>query len=148
MDEKKSYADLSLLDIAKITRGYSSGNLPLNMIVDVEVRNPNTEIAAITKTQWRAFLEDNQIAENIIDDRVEIAPNGGTTIMKVKVQSNIMETVYGEGKKDLINLMANLFGSGTEPSNLQLQLKPSIKVGAGSVNYPGYIKVNKTFGAE
>lgn len=148
LEGKKTYADLSLMEIAKITKGYTSGKLPLNMVADVEVKNPNAETAAITRTEWKAFLDDNEIASNLIEERVEVAPNGGTSIMKIQVSSNIRETVSSEGKKDLINLLANLYGAGNEPSNLQLQLKPSIKVGSGSINYPGYIKVTKTFGSE
>src|SRR4028118_1723511 len=48
----RSINDLNLLQAGKITTAYASGSLPLNLLLNIDVRNPNAATAALNSLEW------------------------------------------------------------------------------------------------
>lgn len=142
---KNELKDFSVIEISQIARSYVSGKLPLTMTVNVKVKNPNDQTAALNKVDWIALLDGVEIGRNVIDKRIEVAPNGGEASLPIQLRTDLNEVFSDRSKESSMNLALNIFGKGDEPSKLTLRIKPSLNVAGTVVQYPGYINVTKEF---
>jgi len=143
MDNKEDISDFSFSDLAKLTAALSSGSLPLEMDLNVKVVNPNTQTAAMTRMDWKVYVDEMHMVDGVVDDRVTIAPNGGSSMVPFRASLDLYEIISGEGLDAAINLAMNLSGKGTKASSLQLKIKPSINVAGRDIPYPGYVTVEQ-----
>lgn len=143
MDNKEDISDFSFSDLAKLTAALSSGSLPLEMDLNVKVVNPNTQTAAMTRMDWKVYVDEMHMVDGVVDERVTIAPNGGSSMVPFRASLDLYEIISGEGLDAAINLAMNLSGKGTKASRLQLKIKPSINVAGRDIPYPGYVTVEQ-----
>ncbi|HOV12125.1 MAG TPA: hypothetical protein PLT47_04705 [Bacteroidales bacterium] len=144
----KSFSDLKLVDGAALLANVASGSLPLHFTLNVEARNPNKEKAALNKLDWIAFIDDTQIAAGTTAKRVEIAPNNGTGIFPIQINTDLVKLLSGQSGKNIVNFGLNLVDAGNRPTRISLKAKPTVMVGNYAVQYPGYITIKKDFGAK
>jgi hypothetical protein len=144
----KSYSDINLLDLASLGAAFASGTLPLNLKLNVEVRNPNTVKAALNRLDWKLMIDQNQVAEGSTNSRVEVQPNGGISSMPLDITTDLKKVLSGQSLTSLVNLVLNLCDAGGKPSTLTLKAKPWISVGNSTIAYPGYINVKTEFISE
>ncbi|NVO01411.1 MAG: LEA type 2 family protein [Bacteroidetes bacterium] len=140
----KDISDLSFMDAAKITTGILSGTLPLSADLNVEVRNPNKGTAALTKLDWIVMIDDYEIANGIIDKRIEI-PGGGTAIMPIHVQTDLKKIISKDSGTFLVNFAFNLVDKNDKPTRISIKAKPTLKIGKSEITYPNYILVKDVF---
>ena len=143
MDNKEDISDFSFSDLAKLTAALSSGSLPLEMDLNVKVVNPNTQTAAMTRMDWKVYVDEMHMVDGVVDERVTIAPNGGSSMVPFRASLDLYEIISGEGLDAAINLAMNLSGKGTKASRLQLKIKPSINVAGRDIPYPGFVTVEQ-----
>ena len=143
----RSFSDLNFGQAAKITSGYLSGNLPLTFRLNVQARNPNTQLAALNKLDWIAQFDNTEMVNGTVEERVAIEPNGGTASIPVNASCNLKEVLSKLQKENLLNSGFELADDKSLPKRLSLRLKPSITVGkkGKSIPYPGYITVRGDF---
>jgi hypothetical protein len=144
----KSYSDISFTDIGKMGVTFASGHLPLDLRLNLEIRNPNSAKAALNRLDWILLVDKNQIAEGTTQYRVEVQPNGGIASMPLTLSTDLKQALTGQSLKSLINLALNFFDKGGTPSRLTIKAKPWISIGNSSIAYPGYINIKKEFGSE
>jgi len=144
----KSFSDLKLVDGAALLANVASGSLPLHFTRNVEARNPNKEKAALNKLDWIAFIDNTQIAAGTTAKRVEIAPNNGTGIFPIQINTDLVKLLSGQSGKNIVNFGLNLVDAGNRPTRISLKAKPTVMVGNYAVQYPGYITIKKDFGAK
>jgi hypothetical protein len=53
-----SFTDLGFLDMVTITNAIANKTLPLEFILNIEVRNPNISPAALNKLEWILLIDD------------------------------------------------------------------------------------------
>lgn len=147
LDNKNSFSDLSILDATKVTTAFLSGTLPLSFTLNVEAKNPNPTQAAINKLEWIAYLDDMQMLQGVLNDRIVIAPNNGKTMIPVKINVDLTEVLSGKSKEALVNLAMNLSDPNGKPSNVKLKVKPTLLLGSVPIDYPGYITLSQEFKA-
>lgn len=141
-------SDLSILDQARLATSYASGNLPLRMRVNLEVRNPNTEMAALNELAYIALIDGKQIATGQTTERIEVAPNGGLATVPVTLESNLNETLGKDSGKSITDFVLGLADRDQESMRLTLRLKPTFITSSGRrIAPPGYINVEKDFTA-
>lgn len=141
-----SLSSLSILDAGKLSAAYLTGSLPINMLVNVDVKNPNTVKAAMSKLEWILTIDNKDMISGITEKYVEVAPNGGTAILPVGVSFDLLKVLKGESRENILNMGFNLVGSGNQPSRIGMKVKPSLKVGNVMIPAPSYISINKDFG--
>jgi hypothetical protein len=146
VQNKKSFSDLTWTDAASVTKSLVSGKLPLTFNLNIEVKNPNTTPASMQKMEWRVFLDDIQITEGVMDQKVAIQP-GATQIIPLSVSVDLKQIFNKETKDALLNLGLNLTDAGGYPTRVKLDIKPTIYVGSFALTYPGYFTLQKEFGA-
>ncbi len=145
IQDKKSYSDLNLMDIARIGSVMAGGTLPLNFTLNVQGRNPNQGLAAMNRFEWILYIDDIEMTSGVLNNRVEIPPNSGTTIIPLGISIDLMKALSGKSGNALLNFAFNLTGHGTAPSRVMLKAKPTIMVKGRAVEYPGYIRIKQDF---
>lgn len=148
IDNKNSFSDLSIVDAGKVTASLLTGRLPLTFNLNVQAKNPNPTLAAMNKMDWIAMLDGVEVLRGSSNDRVEIAANGGTTMIPLKISVDLKEVLSGKSKDALLNLAFNLADPQGNPSRVKLKIKPTIMLGNVPVQYPGYITLSKQFKAQ
>jgi hypothetical protein len=146
VQNKKSISDFTLIDAANLTKSLVTNKFPLTFDLNIEVKNPNTTPASMQKMEWRVFLDDIQIVEGVMDQRVAIEP-GASQIIPLQVAVDLKEVFTKESKDALINLGLNLADAGGYPTRVKLDIKPTVYVGSFALAYPGYFTLKKEFGS-
>ena len=145
IQNKKSLADLSILDAAKITNAYLSKSFPAAFTLNIQVKNPNSGVAGISNIVWILFIDNAQITQGNVNKRVQVAPNGGISTIPLEISFDMIKVFSGKTKDAILNLAFNLAGQGTQPSNIMVKAKPSVYIGNQRVDYPGYLNIKKEF---
>ena len=142
---KRSFSDFSFVDGQVIAANMLKGTLPFTIIANVEVKNPGTMKAAVNAIEWIAFIDDIQVAQGIVNDRIEIAPTGGRSIIPVSIRTDLFDYLEGDNPRTMINFALNLVDAGNQPTRLSMKIKPSVLIGGQSVYYPGFFTISKEF---
>lgn len=148
IEDYKSYNDLNLLDVAKISSALAKGNMPLSFTLNVQVKNPNPTPAALNKMEWILFIDDIELLDGVSEQRVEVPANGGISNLPLDIKADLKKVLTGESGEALSNLAFNLTGQGNRPSNVMLKIKPTVYAGGIPIVYPGYISVKNEFTSE
>ncbi|NEU70867.1 hypothetical protein GK091_28640 [Spirosoma agri] len=137
--------DVNPLKYPRITAGLLRKDVPFNATVNLEIVNPTNEVAAINAFDYRLLLSGNELATGTVQRRVEVPPGGGKVIVPIPVNANAYGLVTSSSTRNaFVNLIRNLAGgSQTEASRITLKIKPTIMLGNKSVQYPGYIDIDK-----
>jgi len=145
INNRQSFTDFSFLDGQVIIRNVLKGTLPFNITANIEVKNPGVSTAAVNKIQWIAFIDNIQVAQGTVSDRIEVAPAGGTSIIPINIQTDLFEYLEGDNPRTMLNFALNLVDAGNQPTRLSMKIKPSVLIGGQSVIYPGFFTVSKEF---
>lgn len=148
IDKVKSITDLNLLDAGKITLAFArNSSLPMDMTVNIEVKNPNSKTAGLNELKWILYIDDIQMAEGQSTQRFEV-PANGTSILPLNVNLDLKKALQGKSRDALLKFAFNLAGFGRRASRVKVRAKPSFKVLGGTIRYPGYIKITREFSSE
>ena len=140
-----SYKQLNLMDVAKVTTAYATGSLPLTFTLNVEVKNPNTIAAGMSKLDWILLIDDVERLSGITEQRITIPANGGIATLPMDLKIDLMKILETKNVESLANFAMNLAGVGNKPTRVSLKAKPTIYVGSTPITYPNYITVNTEF---
>jgi LEA14-like dessication related protein len=139
-----SFTDLNLADAAKIGAAFKQGSLPLQIIYNLEVRNPHEKVAAMEKLDWIIAIDNKDFINGTTQQRVEVQPNG-TATLPLSVSFDLRKAFEKEQLSSLVNVVTGLAGENQESSRIQLKIKPRFIIAGITMGYPGFIKVGKTF---
>lgn len=141
-----SLFSIKLGDMLKLADAVKSGSLPLTFVLNTEVRNPNKKPASMTKVDWIASIDDDEIAHGAVEQRVEI-PGMGTATVPFTVGTDVMQLLRGKSKDALITYALGLAGANNAPVRVSIKLKPYIHIGKKEIAYPGFIRLSQEFSA-
>ena len=142
---RSSFSDFSFLDGQKIAGNLLNGTLPFAITANVEVVNPGATTAAVNSIEWIAFIDDIQVAQGALANRVEVAPGGGKSMIPIRIQTDLFDYLEGDNPRTMINFALNLVDAGNQPTRLSMKIKPSVMIGGQSVYYPGFFTITKEF---
>jgi len=140
-------SDISLVNLAKLQSAFSKGTLPLEFTVNMEVRNPNSSKAGMSRMAWNLLVDGTQLTSGLLEKAVEIGPSK-TGALPMAVSLDLKKVLSGKSLDSMINLALGVAGEGTEPSKMTLQVKPSMTVAGQVLIYPGYVNVTHEFPAK
>jgi len=142
VSQVKSISDLDFLTITRLGNALLAGRLPITYVANIEAFNPNSQKAAISKFLLHVLYNDTELLQSEINQYVEVMP-GKKAMIPVQLTSDIGSIVKGQSIQSLIAVL--LSGSEDVPSVFTVKMKPSLKVGPATVQYPGYITLTKDF---
>ncbi|MEK7476162.1 MAG: hypothetical protein AAB152_11105 [Candidatus Coatesbacteria bacterium] len=146
IEGKTSLKQVSLLDGIKLAAALKSGRLPLQFVLDIEVKNPNAETAGMNRMAWILLIDGREMLRGDLDRHIEIAPNGGVAPLPLEIELDLRQVLSGESRESMLNFAFNVAGEGTHPTHVTLQVKPSILIAGQSVDFPDYITISTEFG--
>ena len=143
--EKDALSDLSITEMAKIAGAIAGGTLPLTFDLNVGVKNPNPNTAALNRLDWILIIDGIEMTRGLLNQRIEI-PSNNVSTFPVSMNLDLMKFLSGKSSEALINFALNLAGTGVRPTRIKLKAKPTILIGTKPIEYPGYITIRQEFG--
>jgi hypothetical protein len=144
---KTRVSDFNLMDVAKLQRALSGGALPLDLTLNMEVRNPNGSSAGLSGMKWQLYLDGGLLTEGALEKAVRIAGKG-TGAMPLGVRLDLNQVLSGKNFDSMLNLGLNIAGEGSRPTRLTMKVKPSVTVAGQTLPYPGWVSVGHSFGGK
>lgn len=143
-----SYEDLDIPDLARLLDAVSRGQLPLELVTHVGARNPssNSVAAHLMDLDWTLFIEDRKTVGGTLGRSYTI-PAGEFVDVPVAVRLDLMEFVEG-GSPEALNFALAVAGYGSKPSELRVELVPTIETSLGPMTYPAPIVVRRKVGRQ
>ena len=141
----KRLEDINPLKYPRLAAGLLARTIPFSTRVNLEITNPTTKLAALNQLQYIVLLSGKEFANGFINQRVEVQPAGGRTIVPVRLQTNAYDLLTDPATREAFtNLFRNLSGDqSTAPSKVTIKIKPTLDLFNKAVNYPGYITVEQ-----
>lgn len=145
VSQKRTWTDFNFMEGQVILAQLLNKSLPLEITVNVEVRNPGTNLAAVNSIQWISFLDDLQLAEGAVEERVEVPPSGGVNTIPIRVRIDLIDYLEGENPRAMLNFALTMFNAGDRSSQISMKIKPTVLIGSRSIQYPDYFTITKEF---
>ena len=143
----ENISQINFLDVAQIMANFAKGGeFPLTFIQNVEVQNPNDQLAAINRLEWILLVDDKEITQGFNDQRVEVQAKSIVN-MPLNFKIDLRKVISVGAAEAFINLVLNLLKQSKKPTRIKLKVKPSFKIAGMMVAYPGYISLKQEFSA-
>lgn len=139
-----SLNQFGITDVAKLSAAYLSNELPLDLKLNIDVRNPNPTAAALSALDWIFLIDDIEMTRGIINQRFQI-PASQTSNIPLLLNFDLKKVLSGKSQNALVNFALNLAGSGDKPTRLALKAKPTIQIGSVNIPYPSYLNIKTDF---
>lgn len=117
-------------------------NVPLEGNINLEIKNPTPDLAAIRQFEYKLLIKDQEIANGFVDQTISVPPNGGQTVVPIKINSNIYGFLSDSGtQRAILDFLDS--SSNSKKSVLTIKIRPTIGLGNKAIKFPGYITINK-----
>lgn len=140
MDNKNGVSDFSFLEIARVGQDYAKNKLILKYTIPIQAKNPNTQLAALNRIDWKLMLDDLEVLKGTSSKRVEI-PAQNSTQFPLDVTMNLSDVLSKKSLTELQEIVFNLEEEYKLENRLVLKVKPYLKVGSKQIPTPGFFKV-------
>lgn len=145
VSHKSSWSDFSFTEGQAIAGQLLQKHLPFEITLNIEVRNPGTTLAAVNSLQWIAYIDELQVAEGTLQERVEIPPSGGVNYIPLRIRADLIDYLEGDNPRTMLNFALNLINAGNETSRVSMKIKPSVFIGTREIQYPDYFIITREF---
>jgi len=145
INQLSSWSDFSFMEGQAVAAQLLQKKLPFEITVNVEARNPGTTMAAVNSIQWIAFIDDLQVAQGALQERVEIPPSGGINKIPIRVKADLFDYLEGDNPRAMLDFALNLINASDQSSQVSLKIKPSVLIGTQEIQYPDYFTITKEF---
>ncbi len=142
LDAITSASDLGIVGTTRILAAYMTGNMPLELTVDVLAENPadNSVTARMAQLDWTLVLEGRETVSGTVGDPISLPP-GQPTVIPVRASLDLLTFFEGSGQ-DLLDLVLSLTGQeGGASKQLALTILPTIETPLGPMRYPRPITI-------
>lgn len=135
-------SDLNVNQAIALTRALVNKSLPVTFNVNLDVTNPNSSPASMTKMDYILTLNDKRVIATTLDQTISVPANASNTVT-IPVSTDLFQLFSGESADAIVNLAFKLAGASSDPVNVGIKIKPYITVGGQQLAYPDYITLNK-----
>lgn len=137
-----SKSDLNVNQLLILTQALMKKSLPVTFNVNLDVSNPNSTPASMTKMDYILSLNDKQVIATTMDKSINV-PANASNVITIPVTTDLFQLFSGESADAILNLAFKLAGASSDPVNVGIKVKPYITVGGQQLAYPDYISMNK-----
>ncbi|MDL2256610.1 hypothetical protein LJC06_00205 [Bacteroidales bacterium OttesenSCG-928-I14] len=145
MQNVSSFSSLNPSSAAKLLSAFSSstGSLPLEFTLNLNVSNPSTQKALFNGLAYILEVDGKELTQGFLNQEFQVA-GGSSSVLPVHMSFDLKKVLSGESLETIKNLAFNLAGIGNESTDLTFKLKPNFLIGKQTVSAPQYIPVNFT----
>ena len=113
---------------------------PLGFTIHLKVSNPNETTAAMESLYYKVFLDSVEVAEgNSLEPFMVVG--GGEADLPLKINTDVKTLLQSDKRATMTKVIRNLVGVANEPTDVTVQLKPTIRVGNSQLTSPVYFPV-------
>lgn len=145
LNQHSSWSDFTFMEGQAVVAQLLQKRLPFEITVNIEARNPGATLAAVNSIQWIAFIDELQLAQGTVSERVEIPPEGGISQIPIRVRADLFDYLEGDNPRAMLDFALNLVNASDQSSQVSLKIKPSVLIGTQEVQYPDYFTISKEF---
>ena len=140
------YEDLSVVDVGRLALAIAAKDVPLDITVHLEGKNPatNNTAARLMRLDWTYLVDDRSIISGQMDKAI-VFPAGETSDVPVRVRFNLIE-FFGSDGKVLFDTAVVLSGQRTTTKRVAIRLMPTIDTSLGPIRYPVPITIDLAAG--
>jgi hypothetical protein len=137
-----SYGDVAPSDLARFAVAVASKDVPLDITVHVEGRNPesNSTTARLMAMDWAYLVDDREAVSGRLTGPVAFEP-GQPRDVPVPVRLNLA-TIFGGDGRTLLNTALALAGQRTSSHKVALRISPTVESSLGPIQYPTPITID------
>ena len=135
--------DLNATQLLNLANALMKRELPVTFNVNLDVENPNSIAAAMSKMDYIVSLNGKQVISTTMNNSINVPAKSKNTIT-IPVTTDLFQLFSGESADAIVNLAFKLAGASSDPVKLGLQVKPYITINNQQLAYPNYITINKT----
>ena len=137
---KESLNESQLLSL---TNAIMSKSLPVSFNVNLNVNNPNSIAASMSKMDYILTLNGKQVVSTTMNQAINV-PANSSNVITIPVTTDLFQLFSGESADAIVNLAFKLAGANSNPVNVGLKVKPYITINGQQLAYPDYLTMNKT----
>ena len=134
--------DLNATQLLNLANALMRRELPVSFNVNVNVTNPNTIAAAMSKMDYILSLNGKQVISTTMNNAINV-PANGSSVVTIPITTDLFQLFSGESADAIMNLAFKLAGASSDPVNVGLQVKPYININGQQLAYPDFITMNK-----
>ena len=135
--------DLNVSQLLSLTNALINKSLPVSFNVNLDINNPNSIAAAMTKMDYALTLNGKQVVSTTLNQGVNVPANSKGSV-SIPITTDLFQLFSGESADAIVNLAFKLAGTSSEPVNVGLKVKPYININNQQLAYPDFITLNKT----
>lgn len=135
-------SDLNAGQMMQLTSALFAAKLPLDFDIWLKVSNPNDKNASLNRMDYEVFLDGNKLITGGLTESVYI-PAKDTGIIKIPVGADLFQVLSGKSSDAVVNLGFRISGKESKQAEVEIRIKPYIKVGLYDLAYPGFISLKK-----
>ena len=113
---------------------------PLGFTIHLDVANPNQTNAAVESLYYKVGLDNIEVADGALEEPF-VVPAGGDADLPLKISVDVKNLLQSEKRATMTKVIRNLVGVSNEPTDVIVQLKPTIRVGNSTMTSPVYFPV-------
>ncbi|MCQ2192757.1 MAG: LEA type 2 family protein [Paludibacteraceae bacterium] len=136
----KSFKDLSLSDAPKIVQAFTKKNVPLNLNVNVSVRNPNDQDARLDGLDYILWIDDIEMLTGTMNKQMNIGANQ-TGTLTLPFSMNLLDIFKKKTASSLFDFACGLATDNADASRVKVSIKPYFTVAKKVVKFPSYVTI-------
>lgn len=144
MLNKRKIGDLKFNEGVRLGKFVAGGKLPLVITVNVDVKNPNKQTAALEGFDYILALDGKDVLAGVYDTRTEI-PALTAKSVNPTFSFDLLKVVRKTDYKTIMNIVFGLLNEKHEPVNITLMVKPHVRILGKKVKYPDYIRLTEVY---
>lgn len=135
---------VSVLQIASLTTILSGGtlqNIPLSMVINLDVANPNEKASAfLNGMDYEIELNDMELTSGKLDTPVRIEP-GGSQVVPLSIGVDLKNLMNRYSKEKVSGEMSRFIGITPGETKVTVKLWPKVLIGNTPIKSPTHIPV-------
>ena len=137
-----SKTDLNATQLLSLADAIMRKQLSVSFNVNVDVKNPNSIAAAMTKMDYILTLNGKQVVSTTMNNGINV-PANSSSVVSIPITTDLFQLFSGESADAIVNLAFKLAGASSNPVNVGLKVKPYISINGQQLAYPDFISMNK-----
>jgi hypothetical protein len=137
--------NINPLGLISLTNAFTSksSTLPLDFTLNLDVTNPNTQMALMNGLAYILEIDGRQMTAGRLNRQIQIN-SGQKVVLPIQMTFDLKQVLQGESLDAMKNLAFNFAGIGNNSSKVTVKLQPSFAVGNQIIASPAYIPVSFT----
>ncbi|NOU48564.1 MAG: LEA type 2 family protein [Bacteroidales bacterium] len=135
-------SDLNAGQMMQLTAALFAAKLPLDFDIWLKATNPNDKNASLNRMDYEVYLDGNKLITGSLDEPIYI-PAKDSSKIKIPIGADLFQVLSGKSSDAVVNLGFRISGSESKQTEVEIRIKPYIKVGLYNLAYPGFISLKK-----